>query len=179
MLFFISNAYADGGAQTGGLMSFLPVIAFVAVLYFLLIRPQQKRQKQHQAMIAAIKRGDKVITNSGIIATVSKLLSDQEVILEIASGVHCKFVKSAISSVLNGSPAASATPAPVPAVPASASKIETPAVAPSEKSEQKVETETSSVEDKSEDASVSKPATSTRTRSAAARRRVTARILKK
>lgn len=79
------------------------MIAFVAILYFLLIRPQQKRQKQHQALIAAIKKGDKVVTNSGIIATVSKVVNDHEVILEIANGVHCKFVKSAISSVVNDS----------------------------------------------------------------------------
>jgi preprotein translocase subunit YajC len=171
MLFFISNAYADGGAQAGGLMSFLPVIAFVAVLYFLLIRPQQKRQKQHQAMIAAIKKGDKVVTNSGIIATVSKILSEQEVVLEIAAGVHCKFVKSAISSVLNVS---ASTP-----IAASTPKVETPSVASSENSEKKIEAETPSVEDKSEDASGSKPAASTRTRSAAAKRRIASKILKK
>lgn len=102
MLFFISNALAEGGsAQSGGILSFLPMIAFIAILYFLLIRPQQKRQKEHQALIAAVKKGDKVVTNSGLIATVSKVLNDQEVVLEIANGVHCKFVKSTISSVLN------------------------------------------------------------------------------
>lgn len=103
-MFFISNAFADAGAtQSNALTSFLPMIAFVAILYFLLIRPQQKRQKQHQALIAAIKKGDKVVTNSGIIATVSKVVNDHEVILEIANGVHCKFVKSAISSVVSDS----------------------------------------------------------------------------
>ncbi len=102
-MFFISDAFADGAsaAQAGGIMSFLPMIAFIAILYFLLIRPQQKRQKQHQALISSIKKGDKVVTNSGIIATVSKVVNDHEVILEIANGVHCKFVKSAISSVLS------------------------------------------------------------------------------
>ena len=96
-MFFISAAFADAGnAQSGGIMAFLPMVAFIVILYFLLIRPQQKRQKQHQELIASIKKGDKVVTNSGIIATVSKVVSEHEVILEIANGVHCKFVKSAM-----------------------------------------------------------------------------------
>jgi preprotein translocase subunit YajC len=80
-------------------MSFLPMLAFIAILYFLLIRPQQKRQKQHKALISALKKGDKVVTSSGIIATVSKVPGDHEIVLEIAHGVHCKFVRSAIASV--------------------------------------------------------------------------------
>lgn len=101
MIFFITNAFADGAAAQpgGGLMSFLPMIAFIAILYFLLIRPQQKKQKQHMALVASVKKGDKVVTNSGIIATVSKVLNEQEVVLEIADGVYCKFVKSTINSV--------------------------------------------------------------------------------
>lgn len=89
-------------------MSFLPMVAFIAILYFLLIRPQQKRTKQHQALIAAIKKGDKVITSCGIIASVSKVANDQEVILEIADGVHCRFVKTSVANVIAGdsSPAA-------------------------------------------------------------------------
>ncbi len=102
-MFFIGNAFADGAAaaQSSNWMSFLPMLAFVAILYFLLIRPQQKRAKQHQALVAAVKKGDKVVTNSGIIGTVSKVLNEQEIMLEIADGVNCKFVKSAITSVLN------------------------------------------------------------------------------
>ncbi|MDR3224365.1 MAG: preprotein translocase subunit YajC [Holosporales bacterium] len=106
MLFFISTALAEGTAsKSGNWMSFLPMVAFVAILYFLLIRPQQKRQKQHLALVASVKKGDKVITNSGIIATVSKIPNEQEVVLEIADGVHCKFVKSTIASVLQETPA--------------------------------------------------------------------------
>ncbi len=100
-MFFVSDAFADAGsAQSGGVLAFLPLIGFVVILYFLIIRPQQKRQKQHQELIASIKKGDKVVTNSGIIATVSKVVSEHEVVLEIASGVHCKFVKSAIASTV-------------------------------------------------------------------------------
>jgi preprotein translocase subunit YajC len=102
MLFFISTALADGGSsQSAGWLSSLPMIALIFILYFLLIRPQQKRQKQHQALVSAVKKGDKVITNSGIVATVSKVLNEQEIVLEIADGVHCKFIKSAIASIIN------------------------------------------------------------------------------
>jgi preprotein translocase subunit YajC len=88
-------------AQGNGLMSFLPMLAFLAILYFLLVRPQQKRTKEHRALIASVKKGDKVVTSCGILATVSKIVSDQEVVLEIADGVYCKFVKSAISNVVS------------------------------------------------------------------------------
>ncbi|MDR2598121.1 MAG: preprotein translocase subunit YajC [Holosporales bacterium] len=108
-----SLAMADGQAVPGGgLMSFLPMLAFVAILYFLLIRPQQKRTKQHKAMIAAIKKGDKVVTSCGILATVSKIVSDQEVVLEIADGVHCKFVKSSIANVVGGDAVIAESPVP-------------------------------------------------------------------
>ncbi len=103
MFFLISTAMADVApvASSGGFMSFLPILFFIGVIYFLLIRPQQKRSKQHQALIASIKKGDKVVTNSGIIGTVVKVLNDQEILIEIADKVFVKFVKSTISSVVN------------------------------------------------------------------------------
>ena len=98
-----STAYADAApaAQSGGLASLLLPISLIIVFYFLLIRPQQKQRKQHQALIASLKKGDKVMTNSGLIATITKVVNDQEVLLEIANGVHCRFVKSAIINVVN------------------------------------------------------------------------------
>jgi preprotein translocase subunit YajC len=112
-------------------MSFLPMLAFIVILYFLLIRPQQKRQKNHQALVSAVKKGDKVITNSGIIATVSKVVSDHEVVLEIAPGVHCKFVKSTITSVVQAESGSSTAALPAPEAvivpPAKAEKKDTPA----------------------------------------------------
>jgi preprotein translocase subunit YajC len=98
-----SYADAPASATSGGLMSLLPMLAFVAILYFLLIRPQQKRTKQHQALVASVKKGDKVVTNCGIMGTVSKVVSDQEVTVEIAPGVHCRFVKSSISGMISSS----------------------------------------------------------------------------
>lgn len=98
---FIDYAFADAPkAGQSGFMAFLPMIAFMVILYFLLIRPQQKKQKAHQALIAAIKPGDKVMTGSGLLATVTKVLNDNEVMLEITDGVQCKFIKSAIVTVI-------------------------------------------------------------------------------
>lgn len=103
MLFFISQVFADGNTtkQPSSLLSFLPMIAFIAIMYFLLIRPQQKKQKQHKALIDSIKKGDKVMTNSGLIAVVDSIENDQEVILEIANGVKCRFLKATIMNVIN------------------------------------------------------------------------------
>jgi preprotein translocase subunit YajC len=113
MTSFSGAAMADAPAVPGGgLMSFVPMLAFITILYFLLIRPQQKRTKQHKAMVAAVKKGDKVVTSCGILATVSKVVSEQEVVLEIADGVHCKFIKSAISNVVSGDAVASSTMIP-------------------------------------------------------------------
>lgn len=141
LVFFISDAFADAGSnQSGGIMAFLPMIAFVVILYFLLIHPQQKRQKQHQELIASIKKGDKVITNSGIIATVSKVVSEHEVILEIASGVHCKFVKSAISSVVDNTEKTSNSlkKEDVPVVSSNEQEAEMPIIVESAKNTKKV-----------------------------------------
>lgn len=102
---FISEAYAQtaGGAE-GGLMSLLPFVLIFVVFYFLLIRPQQKRAKEHKAMIEALKRGDKVITSGGIIAKVSKIIDDNEIEVEIANDVKVRVIRATISQV-QGKPA--------------------------------------------------------------------------
>ncbi len=98
----ISPAFAQAPAAGGdaGLMSFLPIILMFVLLYFLMIRPQSKRAKEHQATIAAVKKGDDVITAGGIRGRVTKV-SDDEAEVEIASGVRVKVVKSTLSQVLN------------------------------------------------------------------------------
>jgi preprotein translocase subunit YajC len=107
---FATPAYAQaaGGAPGGPeamLLQFLPLIALVVLFYFLMIRPQQRRMKQHQAMLAALKRGDQVVLSSGIMGKVVRV-EDSEVGLEIASGVTVKVVKSMISDVrAKGDPA--------------------------------------------------------------------------
>lgn len=102
----ISTAYAQAaGAPAGplaGLESFLPLVLIFGVFYFLLIRPQQKRAKQHQAVLSNLRRGDKVIL-AGIFGTVSKIVSDTEVEVEIAANVKVKVARSAIQEVLTKS----------------------------------------------------------------------------
>ncbi len=88
----------SGGGQGGGIAAFLPLILIAVVFYFLLIRPQQKRQKEQKAMISAIRKGDKVVTTSGIFGTIVGM-DDQEnkVVLKIAENVKVEFLKSSIA----------------------------------------------------------------------------------
>jgi preprotein translocase subunit YajC len=98
---FISNAYAEAAAAASdnGIMNFLPLIALVAVFYFLILRPQTKRAKEQKAMIAALQRGDEVVTVGGEVGTVNKVY-EQYVGVEIAENLEVKVQKSAIQSVL-------------------------------------------------------------------------------
>ena len=85
---FISPAYAQdaGGGGLGGIEALLPLVLIFVVFYFLLIRPQQKKMKQHKEMLGAIRRGDKVVTGGGIIGAVTKVANDGELTVEIAEG---------------------------------------------------------------------------------------------
>lgn len=99
---FISNAYAEGAAaapQGGGFLEFLPLIALLAVFYFLILRPQQKRAKEHQAMVSALQKGDEVVTIGGIMGKVTKV-ADENVAVEIADNVVVQMQKPAIQNVL-------------------------------------------------------------------------------
>lgn len=96
-----SYAYADAAQQTKtGLLGFLPMLAFMVILYFILIRPQQKKQKAHQAMIAALKPGDKVMTSGGLLGKIIRIINDNEILVDVSENVQCRFVKSAIVAVL-------------------------------------------------------------------------------
>ena len=100
---FISTAYAQTGGAPGGafdLVSFLPLILIFVVFYFLLIRPQQKKMKEHRAMLDALRRGDRVVTGGGIVGTVVKVGTDDEVMIEIAEGVRVRVLKPTITTVL-------------------------------------------------------------------------------
>ena len=107
---FATPAFAQtAGAAAGGpqemLLQFLPLIALGVLFYFLMIRPQQKRVKQHQQMIGALKRGDQVVLNDGVIGKVVRV-EDREVGVEIATGVTVKVVKTMIGEVrVRGEPA--------------------------------------------------------------------------
>lgn len=98
---FISNAYAQAAAPAGagGLMSFLPIILMFVVLYFLMIRPQMKRQKEQKAMIEALAKGDEVVTAGGLVGKVTKV-SDAYVTLEVAEGTEIVLQKASVTMLL-------------------------------------------------------------------------------
>lgn len=98
----ISNAFAQtagAGGAAGGLMSFLPIILMFAVLWFIMIRPQMKRQKEAKAMLEALAKNDEVVTAGGILGRVTKV-TDQYVSLEIAEGTEITVQKNAVTTVL-------------------------------------------------------------------------------
>ena len=100
---FISPAYAQaaGGAGGSGLEAMFPLLLIFVVFYFLLIRPQQKKAKEHKAMLEAVGRGDKVVTGGGIIGTVNKVIDESEISVEIADGVKVRVQRGLLAAVLS------------------------------------------------------------------------------
>ncbi len=100
---FISQAFAQATSSGGGssfLLQIAPLILIFAVFYFLLIRPQQKKMKDHKAMVAALAKGDKVVTAGGLMGTIFKIEDDKIATIEIAENVKVKVVRSTISEVI-------------------------------------------------------------------------------
>ena len=97
------SAGGGGAAGFGGLGGLLPIVLIFVVFWFLLIRPQQKRMKEHKAMVKALRRGDQVQTGGGIIGSVTKVIDDNIVQVEIAPDVKVKVARSSITSVLSRS----------------------------------------------------------------------------
>ncbi len=87
----------DGNA----IAQFVPLILIFVIMYFLLIRPQQKKMKQHQEMVNSVRRGDQVVTQGGIVGKIAKVRDDDEVEVEIAEGVKVRVVKSTIAQVVS------------------------------------------------------------------------------
>ncbi|MCF8476506.1 MAG: preprotein translocase subunit YajC [Pseudolabrys sp.] len=102
---FISPAFAQGsllgggGGEGGMLMSLLPFILIFVIMYFLILRPQQKRVKAHAEMVKNVRRGDTVITNGGLVGKVSKVVDDDQIEIEIADGVRIRQMRQMISDV--------------------------------------------------------------------------------
>jgi len=106
---FISEAFAqaapaatgsgDGAMGLGGLGGMLPLVLMFVVLYFIMIRPQMKRQKEHKAMVDALAKGDEVVTSGGVLGKVSKI-GDTFVGLEVAQGVEIQIQRSAVVQVM-------------------------------------------------------------------------------
>ncbi|GAA3872543.1 preprotein translocase subunit YajC [Celeribacter arenosi] len=101
MLASPAYAQAAGGAAANPIMQFLPLILIFVIMYFLLIRPQQKKVKEHQAMINAVRRGDEVVTAGGIIGKVDKVREDGILEVTIADGVKVRVQKGTLSNVLS------------------------------------------------------------------------------
>ena len=83
-----------------GVGQLIPLILIFLIMYFLLIRPQQKKLKEHQAMVAALRRGDQVVTQGGVVGKVTKV-KDGEIEVEIAKGVNVRVIRSTITAVMN------------------------------------------------------------------------------
>jgi len=103
---FISSAFAQtapaaavGGDMQSSLMSMLPLVLMFVVLYFVMIRPQMKKQKEHRSMIEALAKGDEVVTGGGLLGKVTKL-SESTVSLEVANGVEIQVQRSAVVQIL-------------------------------------------------------------------------------
>lgn len=100
---FVTPAYAQAGgaaAPGGAFGGLIPIILIFAIMYFLLIRPQQRKMKEHQAMVAGLRRGDQVVTQGGLIGKVTKV-KDGELEVELAPDVKVRVVQATIAQVLN------------------------------------------------------------------------------
>jgi len=98
---FVTPAYAQAAGGAGAFTSFVPLILIFAIMYFLLIRPQQKKVKEHAAMVKALRRGDQVVTSGGLIGKVTKVKDDNEIEVEIATGVKVRVVQSTVTQVMS------------------------------------------------------------------------------
>lgn len=98
---FITPAYAQAGspASPDFLMSLLPFVLIFAIMYFLIIRPQRQKMKQHQEMIANVRRGDTIVTAGGLIGKVAKVVDDAEIQVELAEGVKVRVSRAMIQEV--------------------------------------------------------------------------------
>ncbi|MCB1507541.1 MAG: preprotein translocase subunit YajC [Hyphomicrobiaceae bacterium] len=107
---FITPAYAQTGAAAGGMdtiLQFLPFILIFVVMWFLIIRPQRNRMKEHQALVAGLRRGDTVVTAGGLIGKIHKVVDDNEVEVQLAEGVKVRMLRSMVQEVRSkGEPAA-------------------------------------------------------------------------
>ena len=103
---FITPAFAQGslfgggaGGDGGMLMSLLPFVLIFVIMYFLILRPQQKRVKQHQEMVKNVRRGDTVVTNGGLVGKVTKVIDDDQIEIEIADDVRIRQMRQTVADV--------------------------------------------------------------------------------
>lgn len=99
MNFFIADAYAQNGGSSSGLFQLLPIVAIFVIFYFLLIRPQQKKAKEHRAMVADLAKGDEVVTSGGVLGKITNT-DENFVSLEIADGINIRVQRIAITQMM-------------------------------------------------------------------------------
>jgi preprotein translocase subunit YajC len=99
---FVTPAFAQASNPLGGdsmLLQLLPFVLIFVIMYFLILRPQQRRAKEHQELIKNLRRGDTVITSGGLVGKVTKVVDDEQIEVEIADGVRVRQVRSMVSGV--------------------------------------------------------------------------------
>jgi len=97
--FFISSAQAQDATQPGGLMSFLPLIVIFIIFYFLLIRPQMKRAKEHKQLVSQLSNGDEIVTNGGLLGRITNV-GESFITVELADNVKIKVQRHAVANVM-------------------------------------------------------------------------------
>ncbi|MGQ0609487.1 MAG: preprotein translocase subunit YajC [Paracoccaceae bacterium] len=100
---FATPAFAQSAAGDGAALfaNFMPLVLVFAIMYFLLIRPQQKKVKEHKALVEGLRRGDQIVTSGGIVGKVAKVNEDGMIEVEIAEGVKVKVIRSTVASVMS------------------------------------------------------------------------------
>lgn len=98
---FFTPAYAQTNAVFGGIGSLVPLILIFVIMYFLLIRPQQKKVKEHKAMVEGLRRGDQVVTQGGVIGKITRVKEDNEIEVEIAENVRVRVMRNTIAQLLS------------------------------------------------------------------------------
>ncbi|MDQ6968687.1 MAG: preprotein translocase subunit YajC [Mariprofundaceae bacterium] len=98
LLAFSTPAFAEGGASASSFTQLIPLVLIMVIFWFLLIRPQQKRAKEHRSMVEGLKKGDKVLTNGGIFGTITDV-KDDFLKVEIADNIRIKIQRDAVSSL--------------------------------------------------------------------------------
>ena len=108
MLAWSQQAHAQGIASGGGslIQGLMPLLLIVGVMYFLLIRPQQKRQRLHRELVASLKRGDKVLTSGGFYAVVTRAIDDRDIEVELSGKLKVKMLRSSVLELIVNSPPA-------------------------------------------------------------------------
>jgi preprotein translocase subunit YajC len=96
---FITPAYAQAGGGSEMLISLMPFLLIFVIMYFLILRPQQQRVKQHREMVGALRRGDTVVTSGGLVGKITKVVDDNEVELQLAEGIRVRLMRQMVTEV--------------------------------------------------------------------------------